>query len=326
MADDDNESRAPSLRFSTDMLPPNDRLAIWREVFGRTVVRLDMVPLADTPFYSEAVLTPLPDLNLMTGVNPGISVQRTRTLITDGNDDVVISIPLAGEGVAAQLGRETKLAQGDAAVLSSADVGSVTFPHASRFLSIGVPRHLLKRRVPNLEDHFVERIPRDNPALRLIMSYVEAWHQGELAVTPELRRIFAGHMHDLIALAVGASGDAAATAAQRGGRAARLALIRREIDKGFADPDFSLTALARRVGVSPRYVQMLLAETASSFVDEVIDRRLKRAHDLLQSPRHSHLSITDIAYECGFTTVAHFHRLFRRRFSTTPGERRKGRR
>jgi AraC-like DNA-binding protein len=132
--------------------------------------------------------------------------------------------------------------------------------------------------------------------------------------------MFVSHMHDLFALVAGASGDAAEMAAQHGGRAARLAQIRHEIKQSALDPDFSLPALAQRVGVTPRYVQMLLEEGASSFVKEVTERRLQHAQELLQSPRHRHLSVIEIAFECGFGTVAHFHRLFRRYYDATPGD------
>jgi AraC-like DNA-binding protein len=32
------------------------------------------------------------------------------------------------------------------------------------------------------------------------------------------------------------------------------------------------------------------------------------------------MSIIAIAHDCGFSTVSHFHRVFRRHFGTTPGE------
>jgi AraC-like DNA-binding protein len=97
-------------------------------------------------------------------------------------------------------------------------------------------------------------------------------------------------------------------------------MIAGEIDRNFHDSDFSLPALAKRIGVGPRYVQMLLAEADSSFVKEVTRRRLERAHALLRSPRHRHLSILDIAYECGFNTKTNFNQMFRRCYSATPGE------
>jgi len=196
----------------------------------------------------------------------------------------------------------------------------MTWPQAARVLAVSMPLRLLKSSAPGVESRVAKRIPRDNQALRLLTGYLGAWQQGELAGTPEMQQVLANHMHDLFALVAGASGDAAEMAAGRGGRAARLAMIRREIRHGALDPGFSLPTLAQRVGVSSRYVQMLLEEEGSSFVRKVTEQRLKRARNLLQSPRHRHLSIIEIALECGFATMAHFHRLFHHRYHATPGD------
>jgi AraC-like DNA-binding protein len=199
------------------------------------------------------------------------------------------------------------------------DAPSFQSPHLLRFSTDDLPE---KDRLPNAEDRLARRIAPDTPAVGLLKIYAEAWQQGELADTPHMQQVFANHMRDLFALACAAAGDAAQMAVRGGARAARMMAIQREIDRSFGNPDFSLPALAQRIGVTPRYVQILLEEANSSFVKEVTDRRLKRAEELLQSPRHRHLSVIDIAYECGFSTMAHFHRLFRRRYGTTPGNKR----
>jgi AraC-like DNA-binding protein len=317
-------SAFPSLRFSTADLPEKDRLPFWREVFGRSVLKIDIEPLTDAPFVAAVVLTSLPDLNFAYGSAPGSNQYRTRVRLADGNDALCFPILLGGTSVVRQFGRETALSQGETSLMSCSDIGSLVNPGEARYLSFAIPRHLLKWKVPNIEDRCGELIPRANPALRLLTNYVEGWQHGELATTPELCRTFSGHVNDLIALMFGARGEVAAMAAQGGGRAARLALIRREIDNGFAAPDFSLATLVRRVGTSPRSVQRLLAEQDSSFIDEVNNRRLQQAFYLLQSPRCKHLSIIDIACECGFVTTAHFHRRFRRRYDATPGDVRAG--
>jgi AraC-like DNA-binding protein len=140
-------------------------------------------------------------------------------------------------------------------------------------------------------------------------------------IVAELERLFPERRFmDLLVLPLGAEGEAA----QGGGRAARLAHIRREIDRGFAEPGFALPVLAQRVGASPRHVQRLLDSEGTSFVTEVTERRLRRAMELLRSPQHRHLSVLDIAYECGFGTVTHFHRLFRSHCNATPGDWRQG--
>jgi AraC-like DNA-binding protein len=102
-----------------------------------------------------------------------------------------------------------------------------------------------------------------------------------------------------------------------------LTAIARDIDQGFKDPKFSLTTLSHRLGVTPRQVQRLLASNQTSFIDEVMRRRLQQAHAILTSSRYGHMSVLDISHMCGFSTVSHFHRAFRHRYGATPGDLRK---
>src|SRR6266511_1649383 len=44
----------PIFRFSTDAFLQRERVAAWREIFGRTVVNLDIEPLNPDGFYAEA--------------------------------------------------------------------------------------------------------------------------------------------------------------------------------------------------------------------------------------------------------------------------------
>jgi AraC-like DNA-binding protein len=152
------------------------------------------------------------------------------------------------------------------------------------------------------------------------MGYLNTWQHGALATTPQMQLTFADHIYDLVALLFNARSDAAEQARQHGGREALRAMITGEIERHCLDPDFSLPALAKCVGVGPRYVQMLLAEVDSSFVKQVTQRRVQRAHVLLLSPHHQHLSILDIAYECGFNTKTNFNQMFRRFYGATPRE------
>jgi hypothetical protein len=61
----DFSSPVEPLHFDTAALPGDDRLAMWREVFGRQVTRLDIAPLErDVPYRSELVALQLPDLSI----------------------------------------------------------------------------------------------------------------------------------------------------------------------------------------------------------------------------------------------------------------------
>jgi hypothetical protein len=74
--------------------------------------------------------------------------------------------------------------------------------------------------VPGLEDAFMRPVQRDTEALQLLTRYVPLFDHQSLA-TPDLCSLVVNHV-DLVALALGATRDAAALAKRRGVRAACL--------------------------------------------------------------------------------------------------------
>ena len=134
---------------------------------------------------------------------------------------------------------------------------------------------------------------------------------------PAVRRVVVGHIHDLIALAFGARGD---TKEQGLGAlaAARLAAVLGDIETGFAQPDLVAEKVARRHGISSRYLRHLLEASGKSFKARVNELRLQRAFALLIERGGGKRRITEVALEAGFSDISHFNRLFRARFGDTP--------
>ena len=101
-------------------------------------------------------------------------------------------------------------------------------------------------------------------------------------------------------------------------RAMRRAAVLLEIEQHSSDPDLSAAAVAARLGITPRYVHLLLEETGRTFSNHLRARRLQRALTLLRDPRWHQCKIADIAGEAGFSDLSHFSRVFRRRYGATP--------
>ena len=97
-----------------------------------------------------------------------------------------------------------------------------------------------------------------------------------------------------------------------------------DIDARFADPAMSPREVARRLGLSPRYVQDLLQETGISFTERVVELRLKKASAMLTLQQYDRLKVSDIAFACGFGNVSYFNQRFRRRFGVSPTQCRGG--
>ncbi len=78
--------------------------------------------------------------------------------------------------------------------------------------------------------------------------------------------------------------------------------------------------VAGRLGVTPRYVQMLFEAEGTTFTEYANERRLDAALAMLRSPRYVAWSIAGIALEAGFRDLSNFNRRFRRRFGATPSD------
>jgi AraC-like DNA-binding protein len=118
----------------------------------------------------------------------------------------------------------------------------------------------------------------------------------------------------------GNEGEADHIARARGVRVGLRAAILHLIEQRSADPDLSATTVAKLLGLTPRYVHLLLEETGKSFTHHLLERRLERAAALLRDPRGHYRKIADIAAEAGFTDLSYFNRAFRRHFDATPSD------
>jgi AraC-like DNA-binding protein len=160
----------------------------------------------------------------------------------------------------------------------------------------------------------------DNQALRLLTSYVTIISAEAKQPPPDLQRIAVAHIHDLAALALGATRDASEIAKGRGVRIARLHAIKADVIANIASNLLSVDVLAARHGVSPRYIRSLFQSEETTFTDFVLNQRLARAHALLIDFRSSVRSISAIAFEAGFDDLSYFNRRFRRRYGATPSD------
>ena len=128
------------------------------------------------------------------------------------------------------------------------------------------------------------------------------------------------YVYDLMALALGATPEAAAIANGRGMRAARLNAVKADIAANLTAHDLSVAAVALRQRVTPRYIHMLFDGEGTTFSQFVLAERLAYAHRMLLDPHHAHQSIGAIAYAGGFGDLSHFNHAFRRRYGATPSE------
>ena len=275
-------------------------------------------PLGDEPFHFESDLFRLPELGL--AFSQYTPCRRRHTAEHIDSDDLLFGIALSGGCVLHQRGREAVIGQrGEAVLASAAHPVEVIIGAPSRHIALRLPRAILEAKIPDLDALNARRIPSNIDGQVLLTGYVDTLRHTVLT-NPASCGLVASHIYDLVALVLGAKGDVRHLAQQRGARAARLAAILREIERRSSDPGLSAITTASMLGVTPRYVHLLLEETGKSFTHHVLQHRLEKAATLLRNPQLRHLKIADIAAEVGFNGLSYFNRAFRQHFGAAPSD------
>jgi AraC-like DNA-binding protein len=316
------------IAFSSDDLPldldEQTRLSAWRNFLSGLCGQLEVSCLPDRPFSQR-----------MEGARfDGIKVVRLRGTMdrawwtstrASRLPDFFLCLNRTPM-LLSQLGREAECESETAVLGSCTQHCDIRWKRDHDLSLIVVPQARLRELVASAEDLVARPLQRNNVALQYLRRYLDLLPvPDESEVSPDLTAHIARTLTDLVALALGAGRDATELVRMRGPRAARVREIVAEIRAGFADPAFSAQHLARKLGVTTRYIQGLLQEAGSSFTERVLELRLQCARSMLADPRHDRLKVGEVAAACGFNEIPHFNRCFRRRFGMTPTQYRGGR-
>jgi AraC-like DNA-binding protein len=308
------------IRLSLNDTPERSRPGLYREFVSRSVLRFDVDPLDDVPFQVDVTVQALPGLHLFSGQLQGSRNRRTRPMLSDGKDDLSLIVNLGGPYLVSQNQQELVLGDGEATLVTSAEPCSLAHRAPGGVLALLFPRAQFAPLVAGVEDSYLRRIPRENPALSLLTGYVKLARDGQRMASRELQPLIVSHLYDLMSVAIGATRDATEVAQGRGVRAARLYAIKQDIARSLDQPELSLAALAARHCCTPRSVQRLFEGEGTTFTEYVLAQRLARAHRMLRDPRRSGDKIATVAYDAGFGDLSYFNRAFRRHFGVAPSD------
>jgi AraC-like DNA-binding protein len=96
--------------------------------------------------------------------------------------------------------------------------------------------------------------------------------------------------------------------------------IKTFIDKNFARSDLSIALIAKQLQISPRYIQMAFTSESLSPSEYLRNRRLTSCARMLGDPQFGRRSITQISFDNGFNSSAHFSTEFKRAYGLNPRE------
>jgi AraC-like DNA-binding protein len=238
-------------------------------------------------------------------------------LISANDDNIALLIDRGGTAIFSQAGHEVALERRGGVAVVQAEPATMVFPHI-RYMAVMAPLKALCPFTHSVEDRAGHHIPSNTEALRLLAGYVDLLRREPDLSDREAIAVVVTHIHDLMALALGATRDGTTLALGRGVRAARLKAMQAYICENLATRSLSVQGVAAHYGLSPRYIHMLFEGEGTTFSTFVREQRLLQAHTMLRSPRYAGHSISSIAFAVGFGDLSHFNRSFRGRFGASP--------
>lgn len=308
--------------FSTDDLPPGDRVRFWCDYYARQAhsVTPGEVPDAAT-FRAEASGHAAGGFALL-DIRAGLrKAQRTDADVAKDRTEAFFirryrtptlwkarpkSTPVDLVFEAGDFSFSATEWRFDAEAKDSAAYGLLVIPHAA--LSPLIAGGRLRRPF---------RLPAASPLGSLLGAAFDAAN-AQLPLLPEpLTEAVLRNLVGLVALACGASDEGG----EEGGdsaRAAQLAAVKRHIDLHLADPALTPASAAAALGLSVRQVHRLFEPSGSSFARYVLRQRLIRCRDAIAGATGTGRSVVDIAFGWGFNSMATFYRAFTSEFGAAP--------
>lgn len=303
-------------------LDDDARFALWRDIYAARHGESDFTREPDGPFFARSEFVPV-GAAVLTRFDASFRrwARTARQVAADARDDFMIGFNRGGNTGFIQRGREVDGAGAPGAALffTNSEPGESYAEGRGVVTGLCLPRALLGELVANPDDQIGTVLDPGSGAVRHLERFIDfLLDADELGEDRVLANHVATALADLAALALGARRDVAELLHIRGLRAARVQAIIAEIRAGYLNPGFAVRDVARRLRLSPRYIQNLLSETGTSFVERVLELRLQQARRMLAEPRCDRLRISEIAEACGFNEVSYFNRCVRRRFGVSP--------
>lgn len=303
------------LRLSNRDVPERDRLPFLHDFVARCVAGLQFTPCDEADFEFDLTCRPLADGTVVGSARySAVQGERTRELTADGRSNYMLTVHESDYEVDVKGGGRLDVSKGDIVIVNESLRQAFTMPH-TRLLAIVLEERRMADLAPAIRARAIHHVPAASPGAALVTGYA-----GLLLGNPALddagARLAGDHLHQLAALALGA-GETRTPSELPGIGGARLALVKQEIERSLTDPELDIATVARRQGVTPRYIQRLFEREGTTFGHFLRDARLDLAHAALESGAGT---VSAIAFDCGFGDLSHFNKAFRSRFGATPSD------
>lgn len=305
------------MRFTTRGLAPDARVQLWEGHNARALLPLDIRTIDESPMLSEQMNLHLPSVRIADVRGTSQIVERSESFINQHPTGMIaVFFAIEGEAMFLHRGGHMNLLPGQAVVYDADRPFTRAFSRGLREIVLTIPKKI-----------YSDLIGSAGPDLPAI------FHFGAGAGTHE--RALADLLRTTLQMAAATGSAAAPSDLVRSEEEAlglmRLILGSRDsstvglltsargfIERHLRDRSLGPARVAAAVGVSERQLARYFSDAGTTVSRYITERRLELARDILASPDHWGLSVSEVTAAAGFTNPSHFGRVFRERFGITP--------
>ncbi|RBQ19226.1 AraC family transcriptional regulator [Spongiactinospora rosea] len=313
-------------RATTEAVDPEERIGFWEEYNRKALVGLSCTSYSERGLLARQTNFQVDGVRLAEIAGNAHVVERTpKVAKTAPKDSVFATLLVKGEAVFLHERGCLAVNAGELVLYDTRQPYLFGFSSDMRQILVDIPRELFARTclagsVP-APMHFGRGSAREGT----LLSTLRALLDGLLAPqrhTPvpgsgDNRPGGADAIMDLIRLLAldRAGGGAGAT-----GLLSQLIIAEDYIERHLHDPCLTAGRVASVMGISVRHLSRVFESAQTTPSRYILQRRLLKARHQLADPACRDLTIADIAYRWGFSSQAHFARVFRAQFGQTPSE------
>lgn len=306
-----------SALMTTDQVSPRERVAFWADWIHRLFGGLESDLYGDTQFDGRLTTTQAGEVVLTRLEANRHRVLRSRSLVRRADAGYVkIVAPLQGRAGVEQQGRRAWVGPGQWSLYDTTETYAVDNPVRVEHLIVMVPKaRLVERGLPLAE--LCARPLGDAAVSRLALQTMRNALRELPGVGPQAARGVGELVTHCVHLALLDLADRGTAATQRLTLRER---IKHHVSQRLSDPRLSVDAIASALNVSRRQLYNAFADEPDGVAGHVLAQRLDACRADLADPRLAQRSITDIALDRGFTSLAHFSRVFRAATGMAPSD------
>jgi len=307
---------------TTEEVDPRDRIAYWEEYNRTALVGLSCTSYSDRGLLARQTNYEFDGLRLADISGNAHAIERSPQVArSTPKDSVFASLLLEGDAVFMHEHGCLSAAAGDLVLYDTRRPYLFGFSGTMRQFLVDIPRELFEQ----------ECLAGGVPAPMLFGR--DTAREGELVTT--LRSVLHAMVHpaagergeegggarrDVLALIRMLGWERSGGGPRPAAHQAQLLVAKDHIERHLHDPRLDPAQVAGVLGVSVRHLGRIFEPTGTTPSRYITERRLQRAREQLVSGAAAGATIADVAYRWGFSSQAHFARLFRARFGCTPTE------